>query len=272
MKNVVLYFILFTFFISCSSDPKTNQIETVTPKTEELVPSINFEVLKKIPHDINSFTEGLLFHNGELYESTGSPENLPQTKSVIGIIDSASGKINTKVDLGRKYFGEGITILDDKIYQLTYKNQIGFVYNAKTYKQVGQFGYKNREGWGMTTDGTSLIMSDGTNVLTYIDPVTLKPIKTINVTNAGYAEDFLNELEFIDGFIYANIWTKNYVVKIDSNSGKVVGILDFSTLSDEARNKNPEADVLNGIAYDPLTKNVYVTGKMFPFVFVLKLR
>ncbi len=271
MKNVVLYFILFTFFISCSSDPKTNKKETIIPKTEEMVASINFEVIEKIPHDINSFTEGLLVYKGELYESTGSPENLPQTKSVLGIVDSASGKINVKADLARKYFGEGITILNNKIYQLTYKNQIGFIYDAKTYKQIGQFGYKNKEGWGLTTDGTSLIMSDGTNVLTYIDPATLTPTKTINVTNAGYAEDFLNEMEFIDGFIYANIWTKNYVVKIDTYSGNVVGILDFSSLTDEARNKNPEADVLNGIAYNPTTKKLYITGKMFPYIFVIKL-
>ena len=124
----------------------------------------------------------------------------------------------------------------------------------------------------MTTDGNSIIMSDGTNILTYVDPNTLQPTKTINVTNAGYAEDNINELEYVDGYIYANIWMKNYIVKIDVKTGKVVGVMDCAQLTDEARRLNPEADVLNGIAYDAATQRMFITGKLFPNVYVLKLR
>lgn len=271
-KNIFTLFILFTFLYSCTSDPKKVEVETITPKTEELVANLNYEIIGKLAHDQTAYTEGLLFHDNKIYESTGAPENLPQIKTVIGILDTLNGKIDAKIDLGRSYFGEGIVILNDKIYQLTYKDQIGFVYDAKTFKQINRFSYKNKEGWGLTTDGTSLIMSDGTNVLTYIDPTTLKPTKTINVTNAGYAEDNINELEYIDGYIYANIWMKNYITKIDLTSGKVVGVMDCAQLTDEAHRLNPQSDVLNGIAYDPATKRMFVTGKMFPNVYVLKLK
>ncbi|MCX6296201.1 MAG: glutaminyl-peptide cyclotransferase [Bacteroidetes bacterium] len=272
MKKILPILFLLTLVYSCSTEPKKSDVETVTPKKEELVQTLDYEIIGKIPHSLTSFTEGLLFHKNQLFESTGSPENLPDTKSVFGIIDTVTGSINKKAELDKKYFGEGIIIINDKIYQLTYKNQIGFIYDTKTYKQIGQFSYKNKEGWGMTTDGTSIIMSDGTNILTYMDPNTLKVTKTINVTNAGYAEDYLNELEFIKGYIYANIWTKNYVVKIDINSGKVVGVLDFSSLSEEAHTKNPDADVLNGIAYDPATDRMFATGKLFPYIYVIKLK
>lgn len=272
MKKIFSILIVLVLLNSCSSDPKKTEVEAITPKTEELAATINYEVIGKLPHDVNSFTQGLLVHNNSIYESTGAPEDEVKLQTVIGILDTASGKIDIKIDLGRTYFGEGITLLNDRIYQLTYKNQIGFVYDAKTYKQIKRFSYKNLEGWGLTTDGSSLIMSDGTNILTYLDPNTLQPTKTINVTNAGYAEDKINELEYVDGFIYANIWMKNYIAKIDLKTGKVVGVMDCSQLTDEAHRLNPAADVLNGIAYDPITKRMFITGKKFPNVYVLKLK
>lgn len=272
MKKIISLFILFVFLYSCSSEPKKVEIETIIPKTEELVETINYDVIGSLPHDQLAYTEGLFFHDKQIYESTGAPDDQPQYKTMIGILDTVKGKLDAKVDLGRTYFGEGIVILNDKIYQLTYKNQIGFVYDAKTYKQINRFSFKNKEGWGMTTDGVSLIMSDGTNILTYLDPNTLQPTKTINVTNAGYAEDNINELEYIDGYIYANIWTKNYIIKVDVKTGKVVGVMNCAQLNDEAHRENPSADVLNGIAYDPATKRMFITGKMFPRVYILKLR
>ena len=221
-----------------------------------------------MPHDTTSFTEGLLVHDRQLFESTGSPVDQLQTKSVFGSIDPKTGKINAKAELDKhKYFGEGIAFFKDKIYQLTYKNQVGFIYDAKTYKQLGQFSFQNKEGWGMTTDGTHIIMSDGTNVLTYLDPANLKVIKTINVSNGGYAEDFLNELEYIHGYIYANIWTKNYIVKIDPGDGKVVGLLDLSSLTAEAKNNHSNSEVMNGIAYDSISDKIYVTGKLWPTIY-----
>ena len=140
LKKLFFLSLTLVFFVACSSDPKTKEVETVTPPNEGLVPTINYDVLAKLPHGAESFTEGLLYYDNHLYESTGSPDNIPQVKSVVGIVDTVTGKINAKVDLGRKYFGEGIVILNDKLYQLTYKNQIGFVYDAKTYKQI-QFGF-----------------------------------------------------------------------------------------------------------------------------------
>ncbi len=272
MKKIFSILFVLVLLNSCSSDSKKTEVETITPKTEELVATINYDVIGKLPHDLTAFTEGLLFHNNQIFESTGAPADQPQYKTVIGILDTIKGKINPKINIGRDFFGEGIVILNDKIYQLTYKNQICYMYDAKTYKQIGQFPFKNKEGWGMTTDGTSIILSDGTNLLTYWDPKTLKEIKTIYVTNGGYPENALNELEYVDGYIYANVWTKNYIVKIDLKSGKVVGVMDCSELTNEAHKLNPEADVLNGIAYDSATKRMFITGKMFPSIYVIKLR
>lgn len=272
MKQLRILTVLVVLLYSCSSDPTPDEVKVTPPVKEELVATIGYDVIGKLPHDIMAYTEGFLFHNGQLFESTGAPENLTAIKTVIGILDTVKGKLDAKIDIGREFFGEGIVILNDKIYQLTYKNQVGFVYDAKTYKQLLKFSYNNKEGWGLTTDGTSLIMSDGTNILTYLDPATLKPTKTLNVTNAGYAEDNINELEYVDGYVYANIWMKNYIVKIDLKTGKVVGTMDCAQITDEAHKQNPESDVLNGIAYDSATKRMFITGKMFPNVYVVKLR
>jgi glutamine cyclotransferase len=239
---------------------------------EKFVPTIEYTLAGSLPHDTNAFTEGLLFYNDQLFESTGSPENLPMTKSVFGPVDAKTGKISAKAELDKQYFGEGIVFLKDKVYQLTYKNQIGFIYDARTFKQLGRFSFANEEGWGLTTDGISIIMSDGTNVLTYLDATTLKPVKTINVSNAGYAEDYLNELEYINGFIYANVWTKNYIVKIDPASGEIVGILDLSVLLDKAKSKYHDSNVTNGIAYDATTDKIYVTGKLWPDIYEITFK
>ena len=272
MKNIAAFFISSLLLFSCASEPKKTENISAPAPAEELVPDIEYEVLSRIPHDVSSFTEGFLFRDGKLYESTGSPDDLPGTRSVFGIMDMKTGKIDKKAELDQKYFGEGIVILHNKIYQLTYKDQLGFIYDAKTYKKLGEFKFSNEEGWGLTTDGTSIIMSDGTSTITYLDPGTLKPAKTLAITNGGYPEDNLNELEFIEGFIYANVWTKNYVVKIDPATGKVVGIIDFSALKYEAKDKYKNAEVLNGIAYDPASKKLYITGKLFPYVYEVRLK
>ena len=274
MKRIFEFFSSTLLLAACSSEPKTPPVAPVSAPavaTEE-VAALEYEVISKIPHDKNSFTEGLFFHNGQLFESTGSPDELPDSRSVFGILDQKTGQIQVKATLDKKYFGEGIVLVNDKIYQLTYKDQLGFIYDAKNFKKLGEFKFKSQEGWGMTTDGTSIIMSDGTNILTYLDPSTLKETKTLTVTNGGYPEDDLNELEYIEGFIYANIWTKNYVAKIDPANGKTVGIIDFSALKYEAKSAYDNAEVLNGLAYDPASKTLYVTGKLFPFVYLVKLK
>ncbi|HSH68204.1 MAG TPA: glutaminyl-peptide cyclotransferase [Bacteroidia bacterium] len=272
MKRIVTVLFALIFIGSCTEN-KTPETTPPSTEPETFVPVIDYTVTASIPHDTNAFTEGLVYYNQQLFESTGSPENLPSTKSVFGPVDLKTGKIIVKAELDKnQYFGEGIAFLNDKVYQLTYKNKIGFIYDAKSFKQTGRFSFSNEEGWGLTTDGTSLIMSDGTNVLTYLDISTLKPTKTINVRNAGYAEDYLNELEYINGFIYANVWTKNYVVKIDPATGDVVGILDLSLLMDRAKSKYSESNVVNGIAYDPATDKIVVTGKLWPEIYEISFK
>ena len=257
---------LIVLLSACGDKP--DQSESVSVESVPSVPIIQYSVTQSYPHDTSLFTEGLLFHNGKLYESTGSPAELPHIRSVIGVTDIPTGTFTPKIEIDRSiYFGEGIVFFKDKLYQLTYKNQLGFIYDAKTFKQIGKFSYANREGWGLTTDGSHLVMSDGTDVLTYLDPTQLTPEKTLRVTENEAALDNLNELEFIKGFIYANVWGTNYVVKIDPSNGTVVGKIDLSSLSNEAAIRNPDADVLNGIAYDPATDRVYVTGKMWANIY-----
>ncbi len=265
MKRIISSLLFSALLFSCGNEPeKPAQIEEKTTS----VPAISYTITKTFPHDTLSFTEGFLFHNGQLFESTGSPDDLPQTKSLFGITDLATGKISVKAELDRKiYFGEGIVFFNDKVYQLTYKNQIGFIYDAKTFKRTGEFRYTNKEGWGLTTDGTSIIMSDGTNNLTFIDPATLKPIKTLAVSENGYAGDYLNELEYIKGFIYANVWTTHSIVKINPADGKIVGKLLLAPLFEETRHKYSGAKEMNGIAYDAANDKIYITGKMWPSIY-----
>ena len=168
------------------------------------------------------------------------------------------------------YFGEGIVILNNKIYQVTYTTQIGFVYDLKTFKKIGQFNYANKEGWGLTTDGKVLIMSDGTMNLTFIDPETFNVIKTMSVSENGYGLDNINELEYINGYIYANVWMNNNIVKIDAQSGKVLAKINLNPLLEEAKASHPSSLEMNGIAYDSLSKRFLVTGKFWPTVYEIK--
>lgn len=232
---------------------------------------LDYSEINAYPHDTSSFTEGLLFHNGDLFESTGATADLPQTRSLFGKVDLATGQIEVKAELDKaKYFGEGITFLEGKVFQLTYKTKVGFIYDATSFKKIGEFNIPSKEGWGLTTDGTNLIMSDGTNVLTYLDPKTLKVIKTIPVSENGYVKNDLNELEFIEGFIYANIWNTNDIVKIDPADGNIIAKLDLTTLVNKARNIFPASLEMNGIAYNPVMHKVLVTGKLWPKIYEIK--
>jgi len=232
---------------------------------------IQYTVTGTYPHSTEAFTEGLIYHDDKLFESTGSPDEYPFTRSVIGIDNLITGKMDVKVEIDRKkYFGEGILFLNNKLYQLTYRNQMGFIYNPEDFKQTGTFRYSNKEGWGMTTDGKSIIMSDGTNFITYWDPDSLKVIKKINVTYNGSPALYVNELEYIDGFIYANIWTTNYIAKINPVNGKIVSLLDLTTLLMKAKQKYRRSEATNGIAYDPVKDRIFVTGKLWPYIFEIK--
>ncbi len=264
--RLACYFILM-LFVTWGCTYNAANIKEDTAVAVPVTPVINYAVKQSFPHDAALFTEGLLVHNGQLFESTGSPQNLPQAKSMIGVINLQTGKFDEKIALDKMYFGEGIVFLKNKLYELTYKNKVGFIYDAATFKKLDSFTYKNAEGWSLTTDGKRIIMSDGTSALTYLDPIKLTPVKQLNVTENGQPKDSLNELEFIKGYLYANIWQNNSIVKIDTASGKVVGKLDLSSLTFEAKNRNSAADVLNGIAYDSVTDKIYVTGKLWANIY-----
>lgn len=266
--------VIATIFSSCETDkPKDiKKVDTSTIVEVPETPIISYTLVNTYPHDLNAFTEGFLFHEGKLFESTGAPENLPQTKSLFGIVDLKNGKIDTKVEIDKSiYFGEGISILNNKIYQLTYKNQTAFVYDAKTYKPIGKYSYQNREGWGLTNDGKNLIMSDGSNYLTYFDQ-NFNVTKTLDVSENGYAVDYLNELEYIHGFIYANIYQSHEIVKIDPSTGNVVGKLNLTSLFQTSKTKDINSLETNGIAYDSISDKILVTGKMWPSMYEIKFQ
>ena len=267
MKRLSAIIFLILFLTACNNNNSTGTEDNLT-REYTATPIINYAVVKTYPHDTTSFTEGLLIYKRQLYESTGSPGDMPQTKSLFGAFDTITGKINKKVELDRnKYFGEGITFLNDKVYQLTYQTKIGFIYDAKTFNKVGEFNFPGKQGWGMTTDSTYLIMSDGTDILYYLDPSDFKTIKTVQVFNETGPVMKINELELINNFIYANVYETNSIIKIDPSTGKIVGLIDLTSVANEARSRYPGSMEMNGIAFDPVSRKIYITGKMWPTLY-----
>jgi glutamine cyclotransferase len=267
MKSRILLFLIASIIFTQCSEPEPKVL-----KKKKSTPHIAYTYVDNIPHDTNAFTEGFVMANGKLYESTGSPDYLPQTQSLFGVVDTTSGEIDVAVRLDKSlYFGEGITILDGKIYQLTYTSQTGFVYDESTHNKIATFNIPAKEGWGLTTNGNHIIMSDGTYTLRFLDPKNLSVIKQIEVSENGYAKVHLNELEYFGGYIYANIWLTNTIVKIDPKNGHVVGKLDLSALANDAKKIDPNAQEMNGIAYDAESKLVYITGKMWPKTYRIQL-
>ena len=228
-------------------------------------PHYTYEVVHTYPHDRGAFTEGLVFLNGDLYESTGLND-----QSTLREVDLPTGNVLREVPLSSEYFGEGLAILGNKAYQLTWQNHLGFVYDLPTFHLIQTFDYTG-EGWGLTTDGHSLIMSDGTSQIRYLDPNTFAVQRTINVTLRGQPVTQINELEYIKGEIYANVWQTDNVLRIDPQTGNVLGVIDFSGLLNPA-DRAPDTDVLNGIAYDPATGRLFVTGKKWPKLFEVRLK
>jgi len=243
-----------------------------TPKTSGPVPVYTYEVVKTYPHDPKGFTQGLVFYNGFFYEGTGGKRTEEPFSSSLRKVEIETGKVLQKVDLTDEYFGEGITILGDKIYQLTWQEQTGFVYDLNDFKLLKQFKYAG-QGWGLTHDGTNLIMSDGTHVLRVVNPETFQTIRTIVVLDEnGKAVAQLNELEYIKGEIWANIWQKGVILRIDPANGKILGRIDLDVLDKEQRKDDRTADVLNGIAYDEAGERIFITGKLWKKVFEIKIK
>lgn len=245
--------------------------DTVSTKTRIEVASgvvpklLKYTVVNTYPHDVNAFIEGYEFYGDTLVESTGL-----KGKSYFAKVDYKTGKSFKKVDLDAQYFGEGITIINDKVYQLTWENQEGFVYDAKTMKKIKSFTYdKPVEGWGMTNDGKVIYHSDGTEKIWTLDPETFKLTDYINVYTNDSKIKSVNELEWINGKIYGNIWQKDAIAVINPTTGAVEAVLDLSALRAQVTNK--EAEVLNGIAYRKSTNTIFVTGKNWNKTFEIKV-
>jgi glutamine cyclotransferase len=224
-----------------------------------------FKIIHTYPHDANAFTQGLIYMDGHLYESTGL-----SGKSSIRMIDLPSGRVLKQYNLAEKYFGEGLTNWGNDLIQLTWQAQLGFVYDRSTFAWKRCFSYKG-EGWGLTHDDKQLILSDGTPILRFLDPQSFSETRRITVTDEkGQPVANLNELEFIRGEIYANIWQTDQIVSISPRTGKIVGRIDLSGIIDKAELKDSDA-VLNGIAYDAKEDRIFVTGKLWPKLFEIKV-
>jgi glutamine cyclotransferase len=221
-------------------------------------------VVETYPHDPQAWTQGLVYREGVLYEGTGL-----RGRSSLRVVELETGKVLQLEPLPDAYFGEGIAVLGDRIYQLTWQSNVGFIYELETREQVGQFGYPT-EGWGLTHDGTQLIMSDGTATLHFLDPADMSEVRQVIVRDAREPVFSLNELEYVRGEVWANVWTTDYVVRIDPQEGTVVGWIDLSGLL-SPEDVTGQVDVLNGIAYDENGDRIFVTGKLWPKLFEIEV-
>jgi glutaminyl-peptide cyclotransferase len=275
LKNYLSFWVFFCiglsllFSVACRNNSEKK--EPVSENAKDDSPeNISFKVVNVLPHDTTSYTEGFLVHNGLLFESTGHTNSFPATRSLFGPVDLKTGKIDAKVEIDkRKYFGEGIVFLRGRVYQLTDTTRIGFVYDANTYKKLSSFNY-NGEGWGFTTNGTDLIMSNGSSNIYYRDPLTFKINKTLSVNDNNGPVQNINEMKLIKGYIYANQWQTDYILKIDTTNGKVVGRLDLTSLKTKSKISYQYAEETNGIAYDSANNKIYVTGKLWPQIYEIQ--
>jgi glutamine cyclotransferase len=232
------------------------------PTTAQIL-ILGVKLVRAYPHDPHAFTQGLEYYRGFLYESTGIAG-----QSTLRKVALQTGKIIQKVSLPPQYFAEGLTIFHGKIYQLTWLSKKGFVYDLRSFRQIGEFPYDG-EGWGLTHDDKSLIMSDGTNKIHYIDPVSYRATRTLEVYAGGEGVVNLNELEYVNGEIFANIWHSPRIARIDAGSGQVVAWIDLTSIV--SRENHDEEAVLNGIAYDKTGDRLFVTGKNWSKVFEIKV-
>lgn len=230
----------------------------------------SFKIINTYPHDPKAYTQGLEYHDGYLYESTGR-----KGTSSIRKVDIKTGKVLQKVDLDSQYFGEGITIFNDKIYQLTWQAGLGFIYDLKSFKKEGSFKYHNSlEGWGLTHNGKELIKSDGSDKIWFLDPKTLKEKRFIEAYTNTQKVEKLNELEYINGKIYANRWQLNSIIIINPINGKVDGVVNLNKLESKIEQEqviNDVDEVLNGIAYDKKNDRIFVTGKLWTKLYEIKI-
>lgn len=267
MKHQLPIIILCAILFSCEQSREIQQQGTPssTPAPEQSVRTYSFRVVATIPHDTSAFTQGLDVYKGVFIESTGQ-----NGQSSIRRVNMRTGVVIKREPLDAQYFGEGVTVLNDTAYMLTWLNQRGFVYDPVTLRKIREFRYAG-EGWGITSDGTNLIMSNGSNVLTVMDPGTASIVRSIPVSLQGSVVGQLNEIEWVEGEIWANVWQTMTILRIDPTTGAVVGIIDCTGIVPPSEQR-PTMDVFNGIAYDEETKAIYVTGKNWPKVYQIELQ
>jgi glutaminyl-peptide cyclotransferase len=270
---ITSFFLLLQIFAvimglhSCRRTPDANtQISETTPPAPKAIVNYTYKVLNEFPHDETAFTQGLVWLGNQTFlESTGQ-----YSRSDIRRVQSSTGSVQLRRPLSSEYFAEGCCVLQNRIYQITWNEQKGFIYDLETLRPLGEFAYRG-EGWGLTTDGLSLIMSNGSSTITYLNPQTFAVERTIDITiDVLQKVRNLNELEFINGKLYANIWMTDSIVIIDPRTGNVEGIIDCSNLL-PARLRSNRTDVLNGIAYNQQTDKLYLTGKYWPRVYEVEI-
>ena len=233
--------------------------------TSSSIKTYSYRIINSYPHDPNAFTQGLEYDDGLLYEGTGG-----YGQSSLRRVDIQTGRVVDIVHLEDEFFAEGIAIWKDRIIQLTWRSYQGFVWDKENLTQTGSFSYR-REGWGITSDATRLIMSDGSDALYFLDPSDYSLQGSIRVTADGEPVKGLNELEYINGMIYANLWPSTWIAIISPDTGEVTGRIDLSGIMDEGGIPKRRVDVLNGIAYDPSEDRLFVTGKLWPSLFEIEL-
>lgn len=253
---------------ACNNRPNTTPDAPLPTEGAEAAPAnLSYSIINIYPHDEKAYTQGLIWHNNALIEGTGQ-----EGESSIRIVDLKTGKPDVKVVNDPTVFGEGITLLGNKLYQLTWTSGKGYVYDAQTFKLLREFTI-HTQGWGLTHNGAELIMSDGSSNLYFLDTINFRELRRVGVSDNFGAVGNLNELEFIDGFVFANRWQTDLVYKIDPENGNVVARIDFSGLPEKGgftlKDKNNE--VLNGLAWDSVGKRLFVTGKYWPRLFEVKL-
>lgn len=227
-------------------------------------PVFTYHIVHVYPHDRTAFTQGLEFHDGYLYEGTGLKGHSTLRKEKL-----ETGQVLQKIDLAPEYFGEGITVINGRIVQLTYQTQVGFVYDRASFRRLSQFTYPG-EGWGLANDGKTIYMSDGTAQIRFWDPHTLKELRRVTVRDNGKPVDNLNELEWVRGELYANIWQQDRIARISPEDGRIIAWIDMRGLLKQEDMAEP-VDVLNGIAYDSARDRLFVTGKLWPKLFEIKV-
>jgi len=234
-------------------------------RADDAVPSaIGYSIVATYPHDARAFTQGLVYADGALYESTGL-----HGRSSVRRVDLESGAVQLIRRLPKRYFAEGLTAFDDRLIQLTWRAGVAFVYSRRDLHPVGEFRYATA-GWGLTQDGRQLIMSDGSATLYFLDATNFSELRRLQVHDEHGPVSLLNELEFVGGAIFANVWGSSRILRIDAQSGRVTGFIDLSALAERMRDQ-PDSDVLNGIAYIPASGRFLVTGKQWPTLFAITL-